>query len=968
MATSIQQDFKTRQSLVVRSTATLNSVDTSLTTATFGVLGLPPINLNFTKTSVLDPRIQFTRSSGATYVGPDGFIKYAATNQPRIDYDPVNVGYCRGLLIEEQKTNLISYSSNFTQWNLSGNAIGVVQNATMSPDGSQNASYLTNTAGAGSQMIAPGLPGSYIASATYVQSIFAKPVSTYATGGSGAGTIVFQNYINGAFVITTFDCIALTSNVSYGTGVSSITPVGNGWVRCTVALQTYRSTDSFGVIYLGGWGAYSNTMTVALWGAQLEINQYPNNGWYSGVPTSYIPTNGAAVTRANDVAIMIGQSITNVLNQNNGTMFAEWMQGYNGYSSLVQSSSGIATITSNNPNVGYNGYGFPTNPLYAGYWAFMQGRNYNNYSLTYSVGLNQFAYYGQIYRIAGTYDPNNLWDSFDGAPVSNGNNSVVSANMGYQLNQILLGQSNVGGVPNFQMNGWLRKFQYWPQTLPPALLPQLSTTTVYSTSNFVNAVISHVANTTTFILNQGLVTGNNLEISDVDHLYTTNLTRPTQAPTLNLNFLKGQLDSRISFSRASGGSYVGANGFIQYAGVNQPRFDYSTTSTGTCQGLLIEEQRTNLYYYNTQISTQIALWTGSSNSGISGLTVQENAIQSPDGTYNAALLSNTPNINAIISPGRTNYTSNTWYTKSVYAKWITGSPYLYFQEILSDNSFMVTSFNIQIGRIISSVYGSTTGTSSIVDAGNGWYRCSKSFLTLTTSSSVLSGDSFFIGGYGSTPTPTTQSIWGVQLEIASGNNGAYYPTSLIVTQGSSVTRSIDTAFIVGQSFVNSFANPVQGTMIIDYVQYYNYQPNIGNTPGLWGLGMSSAIGNYAYGYGLFLYTGATYPIMYGRNSLNNNSYGNAIVPVGVNTGTQYVVPYTINKIACSWSATNMVIAGFGQISYSTNSASPYILQFDYLVIGNEYFGGLGTAPNGTIRRLTFYPEVLPTTTLLALTT
>ena len=962
MTTSKQQDFKAKQSLVARNTTTINSTDFFVTTGTFGALGLPPINLNFTKSGVFNPSLTFTRSSVATYVGPDGFIKYASANQPRIDYDPVNVGYCRGLLIEEQKTNIYTYSNNTTLWNNQGSQYASINTlATVAPDGSMADIVSNGTLGTGCYINIPAA-STLTNNVVYVRSIYAKAFSN-------PNILIFECTLAGIHYIVKFDLNAgVVTTVN--TGTATIYPAGNGWYRCihTITASASGTTDNAGVVYLTNYGSATAAYPTALWGAQLEIAQYPNNGWYSGVPTSYIPTNGAAVTRANDVAIMIGQSITNVLNQNNGTMFAEWMQGYNGYSSLVQTSSGIATITSNNPNVGYNGYGFPTNPLYAGSWAYMQGRNYSNYSLTNSVGLNQFAYYGQIYRIAGTYDPNNLWDSFDGAPVSNGNNSVVSANMGYQLNQILLGQSYVGGVPNFQMNGWLRKFQYWPQTLPPALLPQLSTTTVYSTSNFVNAVISHVANTTTFILNQGLVTGNNLEISNVDHLYTTNLTRPTQAPTLNLNFLKGQLDSRISFSRASGGSYVGANGFIQYAGVNQPRFDYSTTSTGTCQGLLIEEQRTNLYYYNTQISTQIASWTGSSNSGISGLTVQENAIRSPDGTYNAALLSNTPNINAIISPGRTNYTSNTWYTKSVYAKWITGSPYLYFQEILSDYSFMVTSFNIQLGQIISSVYGSTTGTSSIVDAGNGWYRCSKSFLTLTTSSGVLSGDSFFIGGYGSTPTPTTQSIWGVQLEIASGYNGAYYPTSLIVTQGSSVTRSIDTAFIVGQSFVNSFANPVQGTMIIDYVQYYNYQPNIGNTPGLCGLGMSSAIGNYAYGYGLFLYAGATNPIMYGRNSLNNNSYGNAVVPVGVNTGTQYVVPYTINKIACSWSATNMVIAGFGQISYSTNSASPYILQFDYLVIGNEYFGGLGTAPNGTIRRLTFYPEVLPTTTLLALTT
>lgn len=46
----------------------------------------------------------FTRSSQATYFGPDGQIHTAANNAPRFDYDPVLLT-CKGLLIEEQRTN-----------------------------------------------------------------------------------------------------------------------------------------------------------------------------------------------------------------------------------------------------------------------------------------------------------------------------------------------------------------------------------------------------------------------------------------------------------------------------------------------------------------------------------------------------------------------------------------------------------------------------------------------------------------------------------------------------------------------------------------------------------------------------------------------------------------------------------------------------------------------------------------------
>ena len=68
---------------------------------------LPRLALDFT-TASLDPRITFTRTTGAsnpaTYVGSSGVITAATNNQPRFDYDPVTL-VCKGLLIEESRTN-----------------------------------------------------------------------------------------------------------------------------------------------------------------------------------------------------------------------------------------------------------------------------------------------------------------------------------------------------------------------------------------------------------------------------------------------------------------------------------------------------------------------------------------------------------------------------------------------------------------------------------------------------------------------------------------------------------------------------------------------------------------------------------------------------------------------------------------------------------------------------------------------
>ena len=68
---------------------------------------LPRLALDFT-TASLDPRITFTRTTGAsnpaTYINSSGVITAATNNQPRFDYDPITL-VCKGLLIEESRTN-----------------------------------------------------------------------------------------------------------------------------------------------------------------------------------------------------------------------------------------------------------------------------------------------------------------------------------------------------------------------------------------------------------------------------------------------------------------------------------------------------------------------------------------------------------------------------------------------------------------------------------------------------------------------------------------------------------------------------------------------------------------------------------------------------------------------------------------------------------------------------------------------
>ena len=86
----------------------------------------PTLSLDFMKPGTLDPRITFTRASTARHTPTRAVsMQTAATNAPRWDYDPVTHAL-RGLLIEEQRTNLWLQSADVgnAAWSKSCSGVG----------------------------------------------------------------------------------------------------------------------------------------------------------------------------------------------------------------------------------------------------------------------------------------------------------------------------------------------------------------------------------------------------------------------------------------------------------------------------------------------------------------------------------------------------------------------------------------------------------------------------------------------------------------------------------------------------------------------------------------------------------------------------------------------------------------------------------------------------------------------------
>lgn len=80
------------------------------------------------------------------------------------------------------------------------------------------------------------------------------------------------------------------------------------------------------------------------------------------------------------------------------------------------------------------------------------------------------------------------------------------------------------------------------------------------------------------------------------------------APSLDINFLTGSLDPRITFTRLSSARYFNSTGTLVTVGNDIPRFDYDL-ATLQPKGLLIEEARMNVVLWNRDLTN--AAWTKS---------------------------------------------------------------------------------------------------------------------------------------------------------------------------------------------------------------------------------------------------------------------------------------------------------------------------------------------------------------------
>lgn len=268
------------------------------------------------------PNPVLTRSqvspTGSTYVGSDGLIKYADADVARFDHNPLTPFACKGLLIEEQRTNLYSRSDDFANSTWGKPQASIQPNITTAPDGTTTADKL----------IEDTTPSS-VHSISVVVTPPATPhtLSVFAKKGERDFIVLRLGGLNGFFNLNTG--VALT-NVNSPT----ITNFGNGWYRCTVT-SSAGTQGSFQMSANGITTSYTGdgTSGIFIWGAQLEAGSFP---------TSYIPTTAGSVIRSADVCSITSADFTRMYNQAEGAMLVNAFTSANGNRTVVASDDNTA--------------------------------------------------------------------------------------------------------------------------------------------------------------------------------------------------------------------------------------------------------------------------------------------------------------------------------------------------------------------------------------------------------------------------------------------------------------------------------------------------------------------------------------------------------------------------------------------------------------------------------------------------
>ena len=254
---------------------------------------------------------------GFQWVSGSNRLPYSKTDAnsngiPRLTHN--KNGNRLGLLIEESKTNL-QLNSLTTSWSI--DSATRTSTTELAPDNSNTATRIIDSSGSQYHMLVNDSPSqpSIANSTAHVYSCYLKAgTSDHAAlslwNGDTRYTAVFNVNSTGSGNVTTTQSSSSPTNPFNG-----IEYLNNGWYRCWIGFTSPSTGTNTARCFVcisnsatPSWGAdlpgfaFTNSLSILCWGAQVETGI---------IPTSYIPTTSASITRNEDKVHIPKNKITN---------------------------------------------------------------------------------------------------------------------------------------------------------------------------------------------------------------------------------------------------------------------------------------------------------------------------------------------------------------------------------------------------------------------------------------------------------------------------------------------------------------------------------------------------------------------------------------------------------------------------------------------------------------------------------
>jgi len=396
----------------------------------------------------------------------------------------------------------------------------------------------------------------------------------------------------------------------------------------------------------------------------------------------------------------------------------------------------------------------------------------------------------------------------------------------------------------------------------------------------------------------------------------------------------------ITFTRASDATFFDANGTLQTASNDAPRFDHDpATAANPSRGLLIEEARTNLLVRSEEFSTT---WV-TSNSAITA-----NSVAAPTGSTTADTLveNNAANFHYVEQLVSTTTNSNN-YVFSCFVKAGTRSAArITILEGATLSRQVRATADLASGTVVGLGLNSGSLTAATIqNVGSGWFRISVAGILGGSDTSIRC--LVFIGQDTSTFNYTGDGtsdifIWGAQLEAGA------FPTSYIPTTTAAATRAADSAVVTP---VSSFYNQSEGTLFAEAMR-------------------TQAVAAGAFPVMVWLQANDPTVRMVllatsGRAYFAANSVATTEWEIGASLAKYDITLGTAFKIAGGYAADNVAVSMNGQ-SVDTDTAAQVLSGLTIFRIGRS--NGATNFWNGHIRKIAYWPKRLTNTLLEQLTT